>query len=83
MEDVAGVVDRLDPGQPFVFGRSVGSPHPVILELRAGIDIGADTAGVWQEGASNGMIIARDSGPLSPDACRVSTVMTSSCNSSR
>lgn len=37
VEDVAGVVDRLDPGQPFVFGRSVGSPHPVILEHRAGI----------------------------------------------
>ena len=43
----AWVVDRFDPGEPLVFGWSVGGAHPVVLELGEAVDVAADAAGVW------------------------------------
>ena len=44
VEDVVGVVGRLDLGQPLVLGRPVGRPDPVLLVLGHVVDVAAAVA---------------------------------------
>ena len=46
VEDVVGVVGRLDRGQPPVLRVAVAGPHPVLLHLGHRVDVGADVGRV-------------------------------------